>query len=426
MVKTDACFVAGGVRTPFFKSMTAYSKVTTKDLMIESLKGLVTKFNLEGQLVGDVALGALMNAPANRNLAREVVQSSGLHAATPGYNVQRACGTSLDTTIQIANKIALGQIENGIAGGTDSMSDSPIMVSRTLAQKILAFRNSKTALEKLKIVLTLLPSDFSPVLPYSVEPRTGLSMGEHAEKMVKEWKVSREEQDLLSLESHKKAAAAYKSGFYNDLVLEFMGNRQDGPLRTDVTLEKLAKLKPAFDKSPNGSLTAGNSTPYTDGSSAVLLTNEASAQKFNWPLLARFVDGQVAAVDYINGEGLLLAPTIAVSQLLLRNQMSLQDFDFYEIHEAFAGQVLCTLKAWESDVFCKGRLARDRAMGPIDRSKMNINGGSLALGHPFAATGSRIVATLAKTISHSNKKSRGLISICTAGGMGVAAIFESV
>lgn len=420
-------YIIGGVRTPFMRSMTAYKNVTAQKLMEASLKGLVHKFKLNGLHIGDVGLGAVMNSSANWNLARECVLSTELAPSTPAYNLQRACGTSLETTLQIANKISLGQIDSGIAGGVDTNSDLPIMVSRGLAQKLLHLNSAKSLPEKLSILAQLRPSDFKPQLPAVVEPRTKMSMGQHCEKMVKEWKISRREQDEIAYASHQSGTAAYIEGFYDDLLIEFLGHKKDGTLRPDTSIEKLALLKPVFDStSGQGTLTAGNSSPLTDGSSAVLLASEEEAQKHNWPLLARFVDGEVSAVDFVNGEGLLIAPTIAVGRLLKRHGLTLQDFDYYEIHEAFAGQVLCTLNAWESDEYCKKHLGTS-ALGSIDRKKMNVKGGSLAMGHPFAATGGRIVASLAKLLSVKNaKKQRGLISICTAGGMGVAAILESV
>lgn len=424
-MKTRPVYIAGGLRTPFVKSMTHYSKVSTQDLMTASLQELVKNMHLENRILGDVGLGAIMNSSFNWNLARECVLGSSLNPHTPAYTLQRACGTSLETTLQIALKIANFQIDDGIAAGIDSNSDLPIMFKPSFAQKLLALHNAKDFATKLKIIASFRPADFKPQFPAVIEPRTGLSMGQHTEKMVKEWGISRQAQDELTLISHQNAVKAYEEGFYDDLVFPFMGLKRDTFLRADTSMEKLAKLKPAFDKSDAGTLTAGNSTPLTDGSAAVYLVCEDIAKKFNHPMLARFVDAQVAAVDFVGGEGLLMAPTKAVSELLRRNKLTLQDFDFYEIHEAFAGQVLCTLKAWESDEYCKKVLHRDQALGPIDRTKMNIKGGSVALGHPFAATGARIVANLAKLL-HQRGSGRGLISICTAGGMGVAALMEAV
>ncbi|MFZ2314543.1 MAG: acetyl-CoA C-acetyltransferase [Gammaproteobacteria bacterium] len=424
-MKTRPVYIAGGIRTPFVKSMTTYKDVSTQDLMIASIQELVKKMHLEGRIVGDVGLGAVMNSSFNWNLARECVLGSALDFHTPAFTLQRACGTSLETTLQLALKIANYQINDGIAAGVDTNSDLPIMFKRSFSNKLLALNGAKTWGDRFKILSTMRFRDLKPQFPSVVEPRTGLSMGEHTEKMVKEWEIGRAAQDELALLSHQNGNKAYDEGFYDDLVFEFMGIKRDGILRADTTLEKLAKLKPAFDKTGAGTLTAGNSTPLTDGSSAVYLLTEEIAKQYNHPILARFVDAQVAAVDFVHGEGLLMAPTMAVSELLKRNNLTLQDFDFYEIHEAFEGQVLCTLKAWESDEYCKRILKRDMAMGSIDRSKMNIKGGSVALGHPFAATGTRIVASLAKML-HQKGSGRGLISICTAGGMGVAAILEAI
>jgi len=423
-MKTRTVYIAGSSRIPFFKSMTHYSDISTQDLMIASLEGLVKKMRLQGKVIGDVGLGAIMNSSANWNLARECVLGTSLDPHTPAYTLQRACGTSLEATLQIALKIANYQIDTGIAAGVDTNSDLPLMFKKSFVKKILALRNAKSWLEKMKIFSTLRFSDFTPDYPAVVEPRTHMSMGQHCEKMVQEWKISRQAQDELSLKSHQNGVHAYQNGFYDDLIIEFMGAKRDGILRSDTTLEKLAKLKPAFDFTGVGTLTAGNSSPLTDGSAAVFLTSEEAAKEFNYPLLARFVDAEVAAVDFVHGEGLLMAPTIAVSRLLKRNNLALQDFDFYEIHEAFAGQVLCTLKAWESEEYCRRVLKRDAPMGSIDLTKLNVNGGSVALGHPFAATGARIVGSLAKML-HQKGQGRGLISICTAGGMGVTAILEA-
>lgn len=424
-MKTRPVFVSGSARTPFVKSLTHYLDITTQDLMISALQALVNKMNLSGKIIGDVGLGAVINSSSNWNLARECVLGTNLHPHTPAYTLQRACGTSLETTLQIALKISNYQMNDGIAGGVDTNSDIPVTFRRLFAKKLLALRQAKNFSSRMKALAAFRPKDFKPDFPVVVEPRTGLSMGEHCEKMVQEWEITRQAQDELALRSHQNGSKAYDEGFYDDLVMELLGLKRDQTLRADTSVEKLAKLPSVFDKSARGTLTAGNSSPLTDGASAVFLTCEESAKENHYPLLARFVDAQVAAVDFVHGEGLLMAPTIAVSELLKRHQLKLQDFDFYEIHEAFAGQVLCNLKAWESPDYCKRVLHRDEPLGPIDQSKMNIKGGSVAIGHPFAATGARIVGNLAK-ILHQAGKGRGLISICTAGGMGVAAILESV
>lgn len=423
---TRAVYIAGGSRTPFVKSMTNYSDISTQTLMTDTLQSLVSKMKLDNQMVGDVGLGAIMNSSKNWNLARECVLGTTLSPHTPAYTLQRACGTSLETTLQLALKIANRQIDNAIAAGVDTNSDLPVMVSERLTKKLLQLHYAKSVSAKLKILASIRPQDFKPIFPAVAEPRTGLSMGEHCEKMVKEWKISRLAQDELALRSHQNGVKAYERGFFEDLVFPYQGLVRDGLLRSDTTLEKLSKLKPAFDFTGQGTLTAGNSSPLTDGAAAVFLVSESYANQHGCEPWARFVDAEVAAIDFVGGEGLLMAPTIAVSQLLKRNQLTLQDFDFYEIHEAFAGQVLCTLKAWESADYCKRILHLDQPLGSFDLGKMNVNGSSIALGHPFAATGARIVATLAKLLKMQGKKGRGLISICTAGGMGVAAILESV
>ncbi|MFA6986751.1 MAG: acetyl-CoA C-acetyltransferase, partial [Arenimonas sp.] len=359
------------------------------------------------------------------NLGREATLSSGLSPLTPGITLQRACGTGLDTVITIANKIALGQIDAGIGGGSDTTSDVPIAVNKKLRRRLLNLNMAKSFGQRLGAAVKGFSfAEFKPEFPGVSEPRTRKSMGEHCEMMAKEWQIPRAEQDQLAYESHKKAAAAYERGFFKDLVVPFRGLERDNILRADTSLEKLASLKPAFDKSSGqGTLTAGNSTNLSDGASAALLASENWAREHGKEVLAYFVDAQVAAVDFEHGEGLLMAPTIAVAQLLKRNNLSLQDFDFYEIHEAFAAQVLCTLKAWESDEYCRTRLGLEAALGSIDRSKLNVVGSSLAIGHPFAATGARIVATTAKLLQERGS-GRALISICTAGGMGVVAIIE--
>ncbi|MEX2232622.1 MAG: acetyl-CoA C-acetyltransferase [Cyclobacteriaceae bacterium] len=415
--------IVGSQRIPFVRSFREYSKTTNQEMLIATLEALIKKFNLTGKRLGDVALGAVMTSSLEWNLAREVVLGCSFDPDTPAFNVQRACGTSLETVNLIALKIAAGQIESGIGGGCDTNSDLPIMFQRKLAWKLIDISQSKSFREKVARILRIRPKDLKPAYPGIVEPRTSLSMGQHTEKMVKEWKITRTEQDQLAFESHVKAARAYSDGFYNDLIVPFKGVAQDTIVRKDTTLEKLAKLKPVFDKSDGGTMTAGNSTALTDGASAVLLASEDFARQTSLSIQAYFVDGESAAVDFIHGAGLLMAPTIAVARLLKRNNLALQDFDYYEIHEAFAGQVLCTLKAWESENYCKQVLKLDKALGSIDRSKMNVKGGSVAIGHPFGATGARTVGNLAKLLELKGK-GRGLISICTGGGMGVAAILE--
>lgn len=423
-MKNRPAYIVGGVRTPFVKSMTTYFDISTQQMMTDTLESLARAYGLGGKRLGDVALGGVMIGTNNWNLARECVLGTSLHPDTPAYNVQRACGTSLETTWQIALKIAAGQIESGIAAGIDSNSDLPLSASKGMTRKLLEMNRQKSLMGRLKVLAKFRPSDVAPGFPRVVEPRTGLSMGQHCEKMVQEWDIPRADQDQLAYESHQKGARAYDEGFYSDLVMDYHGVKKDAILRADTSLEKLAKLKPAFDFSGKGTLTAGNSTPLTDGASSALLASAEECEKNGWKPLARFVDAEVAAVDFVHGEGLLMAPTLAVPRMLKRNGLSLQDFDFYEIHEAFAGQVLCTLKAWESTEYCRDK-GIGAPLGSIDRSKMNVKGGSVALGHPFGATGARIVATLAKTL-HQHGKGRGLISICTAGGMGVAAILETV
>jgi acetyl-CoA C-acetyltransferase len=413
--------IIGGVRIPFARSMGPYAEASNQDMLGFTLKALVERFDLRGQVLGDVAAGAVLKHSQDFNLARESVLDSGLAPETPAFDVQRACGTSLDAAILIGLKIAAGQIESGIAAGIDTASDVPIVYPQAYRRLLLRSARGKTLGQKIAPWLGLRPTHFKPTLPAVVEPRTGLSMGQSCERMAQTWQIPRESQDALALESHRNAAAAYEEGFFDDLVVEFRGLRRDHNLRPDTSMEKLAKLKPAF--APNGTLTAGNSTPMTDGASAVLLASEAWAKSRGLPVLAYLTYGKTAAVDFQGKEGLLMAPAYGVPRMLADAGLGLQDFDFYEIHEAFAAQVLCTLKAWESPEFCRNQLGLAEPLGSIDRTKLNVKGSSLALGHPFAATGGRIVATLAKLLAQKGS-GRGLISICTAGGMGVMAIVE--
>ncbi len=416
--------VVGGSRIPFCRSHSVYRKCTNQDLMTAALQGLVNKFDLRGQTMGDVALGAVIKHSRDWNLARESVIDSGLTLRTPGMDLQRACGTSIEATILIANKIALGQIDCGIAGGTDTVSDAPIVFRDEFRHILLDAHAARSAVQRIMPWLRLRPRHFAPQFPGVLEPRTGLSMGESMELTAKEWDVQREHQDQLALASHVKAAAAYDSGWYDDLVVPFMDAEEDNNIRRDTTFEKLQKLKPVFDKTAEGTLTAGNSTPLTDGAAAVLLANEDWARKKNLPIMAYLSFAKVSAVNFINEEGLLMAPAYAVSDMLKQADLRLQDFDFYEIHEAFAAQVIATLKAWQSEKFCRQKLGRNEAMGPIDLAKLNVKGGSVAIGHPFGATGARVVATMAKLLSEKGS-GRGLISVCAAGGMGVTAIMEA-
>jgi acetyl-CoA C-acetyltransferase len=413
--------IVGGSRIPFARAHGAYARVGNQEMLTAALRAVVGRFGLRGETLGDVVAGAVMKHSSQWNLARECALGSGLAPETPGLDLQRACGTSLEAAILVANKIALGQIDAGIAGGVDTVSDAPIVYSREYQQLLLASYRGRSFGERVRPWLGLRPRHFKPVLPGVVEPRTGLSMGESCEQMARDWRVTREEQDQLAFESHHRAAAAYDEGFYKDLVVEFEGLGVDNNLRRDTTPEKLAKLRPAFAK--DGTLTAGNSTPMTDGAAAVLLASEDWARERGLPVQAWLTFGKVAAVNFVGGEGLLMAPAFAVPRMLKDAGLGLQDFDYYEIHEAFAAQVLCTLKAWESESFCRERLGLDAPLGAIDRSKLNVKGSSLAVGHPFAATGARIVATLARLLEQRGS-GRGLISVCTAGGMGVTAILE--
>lgn len=416
--------VIGGLRIPFCRAHTAYATSSNQDMMTATLQALVQKYDLRGQQLGDVALGAVVKHSRDYNLARESVIGSGLSAMTPAVDLQRACGTSIEACIAIGNKIALGQIEAGIAGGTDSISDAPIVYPDAYRAILMESHRGRTLGDKLRPWLRLRPAHFKPELPGVVEPRTKLSMGEHTERTAKRWKIPRAEQDELALASHKKAAQAYDEGFYEDLVVPYQGVREDNNIRRDTSAGKLAALKPVFDRGAGGTMTAGNSTPLTDGAAAVLLASEEWAANRGLPVAAWLTYCRVAAVDFVNGDDLLLAPAYAVSEMLQAAGLALQDFDFYEIHEAFAAQTLATFAAWQSESFCREKLGRDRVLGTIDRAKLNVKGGSIAIGHPFAATGARIIATMTKLLSEKGE-GRGLVSVCTAGGMGVTAILEA-
>ncbi|NNG64459.1 acetyl-CoA C-acetyltransferase, partial [Pseudomonas fragi] len=389
-----------------------------------ALEGLIERYSLHGLRMGEVVAGAVLKDSRDFSLTRECVLGSRLSPQTPAYDVQQACGTGLEAALLVANKIALGQIECAIAGGVDTTSDAPIGLNDGLRKWLLQFNRTKAPVDKFKTLLQLRPHFLKPEFPRNGEPRTGLSMGQHCELMAQTWNIPRIEQDELALHSHQALTAAYHAGWEDDLITPFLGLSRDNNLRPDLTLEKLAALKPVFERSAKGTLTAGNSTPLTDGASVVLLASEEWARARGLPILAYFRDGETAAVDFVHGaEGLLMAPVYAVPRLLARNGLTLQDFDYYEIHEAFAAQVLCTLKAWEDADYCKTRLGLDAPLGSIDRSKLNVKGSSLAAGHPFAATGGRILTNMSKLLATAGK-GRGLISICAAGGQGVTAIIE--
>lgn len=416
--------IVGGNRIPFARSNTVYATASNQEMLTSALEGLVERYNLHGERLGEVVAGAVLKHSRDFNLTRECVLGSRLAPETPAYDIQQACGTGLEAAILVANKIALGQIDSGIAGGVDTTSDAPIGVNEGLRKILLEANRGKSNLDKLKSLLKIRPRHVVPAIPRNGEPRTGLSMGESCELMAQTWQIPRDEQDRLAFESHHKLAAAYEEGWQNDLMTPFRGLTRDQNLRPDIDLEKIGTLKPVFERGSRGTLTAANSTPLTDGASVVLLASEEWAKARGLPILAYFKDGEAAAVNFVDRqEGLLMAPVYAVPRLLARNGLSPQDFDYYEIHEAFAAQVLCTLKAWEDPEYCKTRLGLDQPLGSIDRSKLNVKGSSLAAGHPFAATGGRIVANLAKLLSLA-EQGRGLISICAAGGQGVTAIIE--
>jgi acetyl-CoA C-acetyltransferase len=429
LMSTRRAAIVGGNRIPFARSNGPYSHASNQDMLTATIDGLVARFGLQNERLGEVAAGAVLKHSRDFNLTRESVLGSTLSPQTPAYDVQQACGTGLETAILVANKIALGQIESGIAGGVDTTSDAPIAVNEDLRTVLLNANRAKNLPGRLKALTGLRPQHLVPSIPQNTEPRTGLSMGDHQAITAEAWKITREAQDELAALSHRNLAAAYDRGFFADLVTPFLKLTRDQNLRPDSSAERLAKLAPVFGKNlANPTMTAGNSTPLSDGASAVLLSSDEWAAEHNLPVLAHFVDSETAAVDYVHGDrkydGLLLAPAYAVPRLLERNKLTLQDFDFYEVHEAFASTVLATLKAWQDPEFCSARLGLSAPLGSIDRSKLNVNGSSLAAGHPFAATGGRIIATLAKML-HEKGSGRGLISICAAGGQGVVAILET-
>ena len=416
--------VIGGTRIPFCRSGTLYADLTNLDMMTAALNGVIERNGLEGSHIDEVVGGSVVTHSKDWNLAREAVLGTKLAPSTPGITLMQACGTSLQAALGSAAKIATGQIESAIAVGSDTTSDPRIVFSKKFAHRQAELGQKKSTMDKLKVFKGLSPAELAPLPPQTAEPRTGLGMGQHCELMAKEWDISREAQDELAYESHKKAADAYQSGWMDRLLVPCAGVFRDNNVRPDISLEKLASLKPSFDKSGKGTLTAGNSTPLTDGASAALLASEDWARERGLPIKAYLTYGQTSANDFVGGDGLLMAPTIAVSKMLERAGLSLQDFDFYEIHEAFAAQVLCTLKAWEDPTYCREKLGRPEPMGSIDRTKMNVKGSSIAYGHPFGATGARIIGNLAELLAEKGS-GRGLISVCTAGGMGVTAILEA-
>jgi acetyl-CoA C-acetyltransferase len=415
--------VIGGSRIPFCRSNTMYADKSNLDMLSSVLDGIVQRFDLDGEQLDEVMAGAVMTHSRDFNLAREAVLSSRLSPLTPGITLQQACGTSLQAALNLAAKIACGQIESGIAAGTDTTSDAPIVFGNKFSHRMIKLSQARTMKQRLGVLKGFSPGELKPVSPTNGEMRTGLSMGQHCERMAQEWEISREDQDQLAYDSHQKAAAAYDIGFFDELVTPWSGVSRDNNLRADTTIDKLKTLRTVFDKGPKATLSAGNSTSLTDGAAAVLLCSEEWAKTHDLPVQAYLTTGRSASVDFVNDEGLLMAPTVAVAEMLQRSGLDLQDFDFYEVHEAFAAQVLCTLKAWESEDYCKDRLGLEQSLGSIDREKLNVNGSSLAVGHPFAATGARIVATLAQLLEEKGS-GRGLISVCTAGGMGVCAILE--
>lgn len=416
--------VIGGSRIPFCRSNAVYAEKTNLDMLAAAIQGVVDRFGLSGQKLDEVVAGAVTHHSKDWNLAREALLSTSLSPLTPGITMQQACGTSLQAMLGMGAKIATGQIDCGLAAGTDTTSDAPIVFSRKFAQRMIKLSRARSPQAKLKVLKGLSPGELKPLPPSNGEPRTYLSMGQHCERMARQWKISREAQDELAAASHLRAAAAWDRGFFDDIVIPWGGLTRDNNVRPDTSVEKLASLKTVFERGPGGTLTAGNSTPLTDGAAAVLLASEEWAREHDLPVQAWLIAGRTAAVDFVQDEGLLMAPTVAVAELLSRTGLGLQDFDFYEIHEAFAAQVLCTLAAWESEDYCRDRLGLSAPLGSIDRSKLNVNGSSVAVGHPFAATGARIASTLSQMLANQGS-GRGLISVCTAGGMGVAAILEA-
>jgi acetyl-CoA C-acetyltransferase len=424
VTETRKVAVVAGNRIPFARQDKTYRHASNSDMLTAALNGLVDRAGLGGQEVGEVVAGAVLKHARDWNMVREVVLGSKLAATTPAFDIQQACGTGLEAAILVGNKIALGQIDVGIAGGVDTASDAPVAVNDHLRNVLLDLNRAKTYPDRLKVLARVRPKDVVPEIPRNAEPRTGKSMGDHAALTALEWGITREAQDELAYNSHMNLAKSYDRGFQHDLITPYLGLEKDQNLRPDTSLEKLAKLKTVYGKGETATMTAGNSTPLTDGASTVLLSTDEWAREHGLRPLAYLTHSQTAAVDYVKGaEGLLMAPAYAVPRMLQRAGLTLQDFDYYEIHEAFASQVLSTLKAWEDPIFCKERLGLDAPLGEIDRDKLNVNGSSLAAGHPFAATGGRIVAALAKQLDE-NGGGRGLISICAAGGQGVVAILE--
>lgn len=425
MTELKRVAIVGSARIPFARGGTAYADETNLSMLATTIAGLADKYSLKGEKIDEVIAGSVINHSRDFNIAREALLDAGLSPRTPGTTLQIACGTSLQAALVLAGKIASGQIDSGIAAGSDTVSDSPIVFGPKFQHRLLAANAARSTGEKLKAFKGFSFGELTPVAPSVNEPRTGMSMGQHCELMAREWGISRRSQDEMAVASHRNAAKAYDEGFHDDLLVQCAGLVRDNNVRADSNLDKMSTLKPAFDKSSGkGTLTAGNSTPLTDGAAGVLLASEEWAKARGLPVLAYLTMGRVAGNDFAHGEGLLMAPTIAVSEMLERAGLSFGNIDYFELHEAFAAQVLCTLKAWKDPTYCKDVLGRDTVLGEIDPTKINVKGSSLAYGHPFAATGARILGVTAKLLSTEPGK-RALISVCTAGGMGVAALVES-
>ncbi|MEM9188659.1 MAG: acetyl-CoA C-acyltransferase FadI [Myxococcota bacterium] len=420
--------VVAGLRTPFAKQGTAYKDVSALDLGKLAVTELLQRTGVEPSEIGQVVYGQVVPSLSGPNIAREIVLGTGMPQDIEAYSVSRACATSYQSTVNVAESILAGSVDCGIAGGSDSASDVPIAVSKKLADALVTASKARTLPDRLRAFKNLKPKDLIPVPPALKEMSTGLTMGESAEKMAKENGISRADQDAYAHRSHTRTAKAWNDGRFADEVMtvyvppKYKGSiGEDNLVRKDSTLEGYEKLRPVFDRK-HGSVTAGNSSPLTDGASALLLMREDKAKALGFDVLGFIRSYSFAALDP-RGQ-LLMGPSYATPIALDRAGIELSDIDLVDMHEAFAAQILSNTQAFESDAFAREKLGRKKRIGEIDWDKFNVNGGSIAIGHPFAATGARQIT---QTLHELKRRGGGLglVTACAAGGLGAAMVLEA-
>ncbi len=422
----DRIAVVSGIRTPFAKQSTAFSTIPAVDLGKLAVKALMDKTDIDPKLIDQVVFGQVVQMPEAPNIAREIVLGTGMNIGTDAYSVTRACATSFQTTANVVESIMAGTIDIGIAGGADSSSVLPIGVSKKLASTLLALSKTKTVYQKLSLLRTLSLKDIAPVPPAVAEYSTGISMGQTAEQMAKSHGITREEQDALAHRSHTLAAKAWKDGLIQDEVMTAFPEPytawldHDNNIRHDSELASYAKLRPAFDRK-YGSVTAANSTPLTDGGAALLLMSEKRAKELGYEALGYIRSFAFSAIDVHHD--MLMGPSYATPMALDKAGISLSDLTLIDMHEAFAAQTLSNVKMFASNKFAKEYLGRDKAMGEIDMEKFNVLGGSIAYGHPFAATGARMIIQTLRELKRRGG-GLGLNTACAAGGLGAAMVLE--